>query len=108
VVHLDVQQPVGECLACVTVDGFVLDKISQAIIKAMEAVCHGEHLQDLERVKDRFEDRIDRLQKALESQQTKTEMTEQAIRDEVAAKLQQEDAQRKSEHAKKTEPPAPS
>jgi len=81
-------------------EAFDFSRIGEYVIKAMEAVCHGEHLQDLERVKDRFEDRIDRLQKALESQQTKTEMTEQAIRDEVAAKLQQEDAQRKSEHAK--------
>lgn len=80
---------------------FDYSRIGEYVIKAMEAVCHGEQLQDIERVKDRFEDRIDRLQKALESQQSKTEMTEQAIRDEVAAKLQQEDAQRKSEHAKK-------
>lgn len=82
-------------------DEFDYSRIGEYVIKAMEAVCHGERLQDFERVKDRFEERIDRLQKALESQQTKTEMTEQAIRDEVAAKLQQEDAQRKSEHAKK-------
>lgn len=80
---------------------FDYSRIGEYVIKAMEAVCYGERLQDIERVKGRFEERIDRLQKALESQQTKTEMTEQAIRDEVAAKLLQEDAQRKSEHAKK-------
>ena len=41
------------------------------------------------------------MQKALESQQIKTVDAEQAIRDEVAAKLQEEEARRKSEHAKK-------
>ena len=41
VVHLDVQQPVAECLACTTVDGFILAKISQAIIQAMETEFPG-------------------------------------------------------------------
>lgn len=80
---------------------FDYSRIGEFVIKAMEAVCQGEHLRDIERVKDRFEDRIDRLQKALESQQIKTVDAEQAIRDEVAAKLQEEEARRKSEHAKK-------
>ncbi len=80
---------------------FDFSRIGEYVIKAMEAVCHGEHLQDLERVKERFETRIGRLQEALESQQTKTDEAERAIRDEVAAKLQEEEARRKSEHAKK-------
>lgn len=80
---------------------FDFSRIGEYVVKAMEAVCHGEHLRDLERVNDRFEERIGRLQAALESQQGKTEKTEQAIRDEVSAKLQEEEIRRKSEHAKK-------
>jgi len=80
---------------------FDYSRIGEYVIKAMEAVCYGEQLRDIERVKERFETRIGSLLEALESQQTKTEEAERAIRDEVAAKLQEEEARRKSEHAKK-------
>lgn len=80
---------------------FDFSRIGEYVIKAMESVCYGEHLQSLDSVKGRFVERIGRLQIALESQQTKSEKTEQAIRDEIAAKLQEEEIRRKSEHAKK-------
>ena len=69
----------------------------QYAIKAMEAVCYGEHMLEMENIQNHIEERMAIFQ---QSQQKEIEEGYQTIRNELAAQHHEKEARRKSERGK--------
>lgn len=72
-------------------------RVGEYLLRAMESVCYAEHLQDVDRLTKKFEERIERLKAA---QKTAYEQAEQAIRTETTEQLREEESRRRVERAK--------